>query len=246
MSGIESFLASAAGRSALAAARRFARTSEFERLCVRLAERFGAQTGWSATEFQSWAGSDAFMAALGKLIQPPHEFDRDALVAAITPLVGPLDASTPAAVFAEMLSEAIHDEIRFAKEGDSLLRFEADAIRQLVESVQAPVLAGGVDLSWAPMRAQKRLQSLAETDVASVQRLEQSLGGRDLRAELPGLVGDPPAWLRDGSEALWRIVAFLAEIVGCWREARIAHEKAADLPGADRPRELSAAATAAE
>lgn len=131
MSGLEGFAAGAALRGAAGAARHFAKTTEFDRLCDRLADRF-RYLGWSEAHFRAWGEDGAFVEALGTLLQPPHKPDREALVAAITPLVGRVDADTPAQTFAEMVAAAIEMEIRFAKEGDSLVRAEFDRLEHVV------------------------------------------------------------------------------------------------------------------
>lgn len=50
------------------------------------------------------------MTALSSYLFPPHEFDRRALVKAITPLVGPLDEDSNAEDFAGEVADAIHRE----------------------------------------------------------------------------------------------------------------------------------------
>src|SRR4051794_35185491 len=120
MSGLEGPAIGLGLKVAVAAGKRFFRTTEFERLCKRLAERFSDRTEYSAADFAAWSGDDAFAAALGRYTSPPHQFDRAAFVSAITPLVGPLDAETPAEAFAGMLADAIQEELRMAKTGDDL------------------------------------------------------------------------------------------------------------------------------
>ena len=249
MSGLEGPAIGLGIQAALAAARRFTKTTEFERLCRRLADRFGDRVPLGASDYARWAESDAFMAALGSLVAPPYMFNREELTAAITPLVGALNEDTPAELFAGEVADAIRDEVAFAKTGDELVRFEASfqadrIIQQVGESARQPQ-RGGVSVSWVPRRARRQLERLLAEDASATQHLQRALEGKDLRTELHGLVVDPPAWLRDGAPDLWLMVARLAEVVGCWPEARQAHEVLADIPRADRVRALMAASGAA-
>jgi hypothetical protein len=241
MSGLEGPALSAA----VALAKRFARTTEFERLCSGLAERFGEQTGYGPSNFTAWADDDAFMVALGGYLRPPHDFDRAALIAAITPLVGPLDEQTPAEVFAAMVADAIRAEVRIAKTGDDLQRFEADRIIEVVKTSATAGPVGGIDVKWAPWRAQRWLRRLAEVDVAGARNLQRALENRDLRLELSNLVQDPPGWLREAGPEAWQTVAYLSEVVGCWPQAVAAYEEVAERPGADRVRAWMGASGAA-
>lgn len=138
MSGLEGPAFSLGAKAAIATAKRFFRTSEFERLCARLSERFEARVPYTAADYARWAESDAFAAALGKYLRPPHQFDREALVASISPLVGALDSGTSAESFARMIAEAIREELRLAKEGDDLVRFEADRVIEALERISGP------------------------------------------------------------------------------------------------------------
>jgi hypothetical protein len=243
MSGLEGPAVGLGFKLAVAAGKRFFRTTEFERLCKRLAERFPDRTAYSAADFAAWSKDDAFAAALGRYTAPPHRFDRDALVAAITPLVGALDADTLAETFAGMVADAIRDEIRMAKTGDELLRLESDRIIQVVEAGQRATPDHGV--TWAPPRAQYVLERLVATDPEGAGQLRLAVEGRDLRTELPGLVNDPPNWVRDASAHVWEAVARLCEVTGCWPEAQQAFREAADRPGCDRARAFMAASGSA-
>jgi len=247
MSGLEGPAVGLGARVAIAAATHFFRTSEFDRLCARLAERFEDRVPYTASDYAGWAVNDAFAAALGKYVRPPHEFDREALVAAITPLVGSLDSETPAEAFAGMVADAIYEELRLAKEGDALVRFEADRVIEAVEGIAEarPGVLGGLDLTWAPVRAESALRRVAENSVDAARRLEQALKGRNLPAELPGLIEDPPGWLREAGPDSWRFLARVAEILGLWRAAQRSYEKMAERPGADRARALMGASGAA-
>ena len=135
MSGLEGPAFSLGSKAALAAARRLARTGDFERLCDRLAERFGDATGMSAAAFMDWRNDSTFMTVLLTYAKPPHSFDRVAFVEAITPLVGALDESTPARAFAGRIADTIRTEMRIAKTGDDLVRFETDRILAAISQV---------------------------------------------------------------------------------------------------------------
>lgn len=246
MSGLEGPAVGLGVKAATAAAKHLFKRSEFDRLCGRLAERFEDRVPYTASDYRRWAKNEAFAAALGKYLEPPHEFDAEALVAAITPLVGALDTDTSAEEFAEMVTHAIHDELRLAKEGDALVRFEADRVLGAVEGIaERRGVVGGLDLTWAPVRAESALRRVAEDDVDAARRLEQALKDRDVRADLPGLVEDPPAWLRDAGADTWRFLARVAEIFGVWSTAQRAYEEMSERPDADRARALMGASAAA-
>jgi len=243
MSGLEGPAISLGFKLAVAAGKKFFRTTEFERLCKRLEERFRDRSPYSAADFAAWSKDDAFAAALGRHTTPPHEFDREALVVAITPLVGPLDAETPAELFAGMVADAIREELRMAKTGDELLRLESDRIIQAVEASQEA--APSQEVTWAPPRAQYVVERLLTNDPEGAGRLRAAVEDRDLRTELPGLVNDPPAWLRDANSHVWEALARLCEVAGCWMEAQRAFLEAAERPGSDRARALMAASGSA-
>jgi hypothetical protein len=247
MTGLEGPAASLGTKLAIAAAKRFFRSNEFDRLCERLAERFGDRVPYTARDYALWADVDAFSAALGRYVTPPHDFDRDALVAAITPLVGPVDSRTSADAFAGQVADAIHDELRLAKTGDALTRFEADRVIAAIESIadESASTSGGIDLRWAPPRAESQLRRVAAKSAAAAKQLEQALAGRDLGHELPGLVAEPPRWLRDADAETWRFIARLAELKGLWPVAQDAYERMADAPDADRARAFMGASGAA-
>jgi hypothetical protein len=135
MTGLEGPALAVGVKAGIVAAERFFKTTEFDRLCARLAERFEDRVPYSARDYARWAENDAFAVAVGKYLQPPHEFDRQALVTAITPLVGRLDSDTPAESFAAMIADAIRDELRLAKEGDALVRLEADRVIGAVKGI---------------------------------------------------------------------------------------------------------------
>lgn len=247
MSGLEGPALGLGAKAAVAAAKRFFETTEFGRLCARLADRFGDQVPYTAGDYARWAENDGFAAALGRYMLPPHEFNRDALVASITPLVGALDSDTTAEAFAGMVADAIREELRLAKEGDALVRFEADRLKEAVEKIAQgrSGMVGGLDLEWAPLRAQSALRRVAENSVEAAKQLEQALKGRNFRIELPGLVGQPPGWLRDAGPDAWRFLARVAEILGEWPTAQRAYEEMSEQPGADRARALIGASGAA-
>lgn len=142
-----------------------------------------------------------------------------------------------------MVAEAIRDEVRMAKTGDDLLRLESDRIIEAVVARSQGARAG--DVSWAPERAQYTLSATLADDPQGVERLRAALEGRDPRAELPGLVDDPPAWLREASAGVWESIARLCDVSGLWAPAQRAYEEAADRPGADRARALMAASGSA-
>lgn len=247
MSGLEGPATGLGVKAAVAAAKHFFKSSEFDRLCVRLAERFEDRVPYTANDYGRWAENDAFAAALAKYVRPPHEFDRETLLAAITPLVGPVDSETPAETFAGIVADAIEEELRLAKEGDDLVRFEADRVIGAVEGAAAarPGVLGGLDLTWAPVRAESALRRVAENRVEAAKRLEQALKGRNLRAELPGLIEDAPGWLRQAGPDSWWFLARVAGILGLWCAAQHAYEAMAERPGADRARALMGASGAA-
>jgi TPR repeat protein len=106
------------------------RSTEFDRLCERLSERFESLVPYTAADYALWAESDRFAAALGGLLAPPHAVERDALVTAILELVGPLDSERGPEVFAQLVADALPHEVRMSKTGDALVRFEADRTLQ--------------------------------------------------------------------------------------------------------------------
>jgi hypothetical protein len=244
MTGLEGPAGSVAFKLAVAAGRRFARTTEFERLCARLANRFGDRTPYGPDDYAVWSRNDAFSAALGRLTSPPHEFDREALVAAIVPLVGALDEETPAAAFAGLVADAVRDELRIAKTGDDLVRLESDRIVQALEAGSRG-RDRDADLGWVPSRAQHVVRRLLRRDSDGFERLRASLAERDLVDELRGLVGDPPEWLVGAGTHVWESIARLCEVTGLWPEALRAYSEAAERPGADRGTQLMAASAAA-
>lgn len=244
MSGLEGPAGSLALRLAIAAGRRFARTTEFERLCGRLAERFSDRVPYGADDYAAWAADDALAAALGRYTSTPHQFDRAALVAAITPLVGALDDDTSAETFAGLVADAIRDEVPMAKTGDELVRFETDRIRQAIDASSRPRDLDQ-DVSWAPIRAHHVLRRLLQEDPDGFAQLSRSLKGRELSIELKGLVGDPPRWLTNARAGAWESIGRLCEITGLWPEAQLAYEEAVERPGAERANDLIAASGAA-
>lgn len=242
MSGLESAGFGLAGKVGAAMLKSWAQSSDFERLCEKLADRFGEQTGLSAAAFADWGHNEAYMAALVTYLLPPHEFNRGALIKAISPLVGPLDEDSTAEDFAGEVADAIYAEMREAKEGDALIRFEMDRVLQAT----APP-GGGLSTSWAPKRAQRRLGKLIEQDPRAAGALQRALDGKeDLGGELELLVRHPQPWLKDGGAELWLAVAQLAEITGHWPTAGEAWQTYEEKPGADRVRGIFGAADAAE
>lgn len=228
------------GKAGFALLKKWAASSDFERLCDRLAARFGEQTGFSAAVFCDWGKNEVFMAALGSYLRPPHVFERETLVAAITPLVGPLEEGGSAEEFAAEVADAIREEMREAKTGDALVRFEIDRV------LEAGAPKGVPDFGWAPERARRGLERLAQEDPAEARALQTAFEGKDLEKEIVSQLHAPQAWLRGGSAALWREFAMLAEVVGCWSQARAAWDTYAELPGCDRVRGLFGASDAAE
>ena len=239
MTGLEGPAISLGVKVAITAGRRFFTTTEFERLCARLAERFLDRTAYSAADYAAWSSDDALAAALGRYTTPPHEFDRSAFVAAITPLVGALDSETTAESFAGMVAEAIRDEIRLAKTGDDLLRLEADRIIEVVKASRQT--SPDQDVTWAPARAQYLLERLVANDPHGARSLRLALENRDHRTALPGLINYPPNWLRDATAHVWETAARLCEVSGRWPEAQRAFLEAAERPGSDRARAFMAA-----
>src|SRR5688572_3694807 len=128
MTGLEGPALSLALKAAAAAGTRFVATDEFDRLCARLAERFGDVTPLGAGDYRRWAQRPAVASALERYLEPPHVLDREGLIAAITECVGALDAETTAEDFARMVVDALPDEIRRAKQGDALARYESDRV----------------------------------------------------------------------------------------------------------------------
>jgi len=239
MSGLEGPALGMAGKAGLALLKRWTESSDFDRLCERLATRFGEQTGFSAAAFADWGKNEAFMMALVSYLVPPHGFDRGALIEAITPLVGPVEEGGSAEEFAAEIADAIREEMREAKTGDALVRFEIDRV------LTAAAPEGGLDFDWAPARARRGLERLAQESRAEAKALQGAFEGKDLEKEITSQIRAPQTWLRDGSAALWREIATLAEIVGCWGQAWAAWERYAELPGCDRVRGLHGAAEAA-
>ncbi len=242
MSGLESAGFGFAGKVGAEMLKAWAQSSDFERLCERLADRFSEKTGFSAATFADWGHDEAYMAALVSYLFPPHEFDRGALVKAITPLVGPLDVDSTAEDFAEEVADTIHEEMREAKQGDALVRFEMDRVLQ---AITPP--GGALRTDWAPKRAQKHLGELIEQDPRAAGELQRALDGKeDLGMELELLVRRPQPWLREGGAELWLTVANLAEIAGRWPTAGEAWRAYEEKPGADRVRGIFGVADAAE
>ena len=240
MTGLEGPVAGAAAKAGFSLVRQWTKTTDFDRLCERLADRFGEQTGFSSATFRDLAQDEAFLAALAGFFSPPHRFDRGALIEAITPLVGPIDADSTAKDFAAQIADAIHEEMREAKTGDGLLRFEMDRVIDV-----AAMPAAALNHAWAPDRARPQLERLADKDPRAAGLLQQALADKDLRAELEGLIGSPQPWLSEGSHWLWGAVAELCGIVGCLPEAQRAWEIYEERPGADRVRGLFGASDAA-
>jgi tetratricopeptide (TPR) repeat protein len=242
VSGLESASFGLAGKAGVEMLKKWARSTDFERLCEALADRFEEGASFSAATFAHWGNDEAFMTALDSFLLPPHEFDRGALIKAITPLVGPLDEDSTAEDFAAEIADAIYAEMREAKEGDALVRFEIDRV---IHATAAP--EGRLSTDWAPKRARRHLGELIEQDPRAAGLLQRALSGRDdLPAELELLVRRPQPWLKEGGAELWRTVAHLAEIVGCWSTARQAWRTYEERPGADRVRGFFGAADAAE
>lgn len=242
MSGLESAGFWVAGKVGTAMLKTWAQSSDFERLCERLSDRFGEKTGFSAATFADWGRNEAYMSALVSYLVPPHKFDRGALVKAITPLVGPLDEDSTAEDFAAEVADAIYTEMREAKQGDALLRLEMDQVRQ---AINPP--GGALRTDWAPKRVQKRLGELIEQDPRAAGELQRALDGKEnIGVELELLVRRPQPWLKDGGAELWLTVALLAEIVGRWPTAGEAWRTYEEKPGADRVRGIFGAADAAE
>jgi tetratricopeptide (TPR) repeat protein len=239
VSGLEGPAFGIAGKAGLAALKLWAASSEFDRLCERLAARFGEQTGFSAAAFADWGKNEPFMLALAAYLVPPHEFDRDALIEAITPLVGPLEEGGTPEEFAAAIADAIREEMREAKTGDALVRFEIDRV------LAAGAQKGRLAFDWAPARTRSGLERLAQENPTEARALQGAFEGKDIEKEIISQIRAPQMWLKDGSAALWREIAVLAEVVGCWVEAQKAWEIYAELPTCDRVRGLHGAAEAA-
>lgn len=139
-------------RAAVLVAKQFAKTSEFDRLCDVLAERF-PELGWSGDHFASWAADEAFMQQLGLYLQSPPVGNPEAMAGVITSLVGPPDAETSAAEFARRIAAAIPESLRFAKQGDALMRSEFDSIREQLQEIKGAI-AGGQPESVADVFSQ--------------------------------------------------------------------------------------------
>jgi tetratricopeptide (TPR) repeat protein len=240
MTGLEGPALSAAAKAAIALAREWTRSRDFDRLCDALARRFEDRGGFSSAFFQDLAEDEAFLWTFSSYFSPPHLFDRGALIAALTPLVGPLDADSSAEDFAVEIADAIREEMRTAKTGDELVRFEVDRV---IEAVGMPVVEPA--LGWAPERARAQLERSARKDPQGIGRLAEALAGKDQRTEIVGLVRHPQPWLATGGPPLWESIAILCKILGCHEEARSAWGTYEGLPGADRVRGLFGAAAAA-
>jgi hypothetical protein len=132
MMPLEGAGAGLAAKAAVAAGKRFFRSTEFDRLCERLSERFEGLVPYTAADYASWAESANFAAAIGALLAPPHTVDREVLVSSITELVGALDDERGPEVFAGLVADALREEIRMSKTGDALVRLEADLTRQTI------------------------------------------------------------------------------------------------------------------
>jgi hypothetical protein len=83
-----------AGRLGLAWLKQYARANEFDRLCELLAKRFATLSPLGPAEYAAFVESESYARALDRLVGPPYTFDRQEFIAAITPLVGPLDDIT--------------------------------------------------------------------------------------------------------------------------------------------------------
>ena len=133
---LEGVGAGLAAKAAIAAGKRFLRSTEFDRLCQRLSERFESVVPFTAADYASWADSANFAAAIGALLSPPHTVKREVLVSAIQELVGPLDDERGPEVFAGLVADVLPEEIRMSKTGDALVRFEADLTRQTITELE--------------------------------------------------------------------------------------------------------------
>jgi hypothetical protein len=244
VSGLEGPAFSSASRLAIAAGRRYLRSTEFERLCEELERALSTHVPFTSADYAAWSDDEGFAAAIGKYIEPPHIFDRERLVGAIVPLVGRLNDELDEAALAGMVADAIHDRMRFAKSGDALTRFEHDQLSEVIR-VGLSAAQQHRDVAWAPIRAHSSLERLETNDPAGSFSLRTALAGRDLHVELRRLVESPPGWLQDASWQVWGSVARLCEVIGLWSEAQLAYEASADRPGADRARDLMAASGAA-
>ena len=148
---IEPGTAAGLAKAAWPLIKKLAASDEFARLCARLADRFGDQTGYSAASFAEWRQNDAFMAALAEYLSPPHDFRRDALTAAITPLVGPTEVGGSAEQFAGQVADAIRQEAIQAKEGDDLVRFVLAQLSDCDETLRSTARLFRVPLPRNPL-----------------------------------------------------------------------------------------------
>ena len=83
--------------------------------------------------------------------------------------------------------------------------------------------------------------------VEELATLEAALAGlQDPRQTIRGLVDDPPGWLAEEISSMLDALGEVANGYGLWELAGKAFERAADLPGADRPALLARAALDAQ
>jgi tetratricopeptide (TPR) repeat protein len=208
-------------------------------VAMSLSERTDGALGYP--ELLAWWSDDAFARELAALLDPDRQVDRNALAAAILPLVARPDPQTSAQQFAQEIAQLFLNNVVFAERGDGLVR--------RLYFAQAQVVPGPVrylELDWAPARAREELETLAATSKDEAAALQDALAGRDIGTALRPLVRAPQPWLDHGSAALWSVVARLAETTGNWDVARIAWKSAADRPGVDQVRAVLREGRAAE
>jgi hypothetical protein len=142
----------AAGKFGLARLRQYALANEFDRLCELLARRFAALSPLGPADYAAFVESESYARALDRLVGPPYTFDRQAFIAALTPLVGPLDDTTDAAAFAELIADALPETVELAKTGDSLVRYGFAQVLDAVRGDGSPVVSLAAALVAGPLK----------------------------------------------------------------------------------------------
>jgi len=209
-----------------------------------LDRRFGADTGLSLTQLQTWQRDQSFINAVFVFDQTG---DWDESKAGIEGSVLGLTAEDPAKpttterALADEVVNAIRDLVTYAKRGDEVTRFEAEVTRAELGTARVHVLS----TDWAPDRSQGMVEELAKSFPEEAVQLQQTLGDADVAAIVRGLVDDPPAWVREASGLLVETLAAVGEGTGQWEVALCASEEAAERAGGDRVRSLVRASIAA-
>jgi len=213
-----------------------------DRLFRLLDQRFGAHTGLTVSQLQTWTHDERFRVALFFVEEGEWDEYRPMLREAVLTQVA-ADPAAPQDHEAQLVDDvvrAIEDLLPKAKEGDELARYHHALTQASIEAVNVR----WVRLDWVPQRAKQLVDALIEEEPAQGAQLEAALQ-TDSATAVRGLVRQPPSWAANGSGYLWAAIAAIAESHGLWEQAQQAWEFAADRPGGDRARALMRARLAA-